>query len=414
VEREFVIIQDLIVTPIAFPDPPLLNAAGVHEPLALRSVVQLVVSGGIVGLGEGWGERDIVDLIHRARDEIVGLNVFDLAAIERAVNRAVGQGEIVDPRATVVFSPIEVACHDAQGRILGIPVSSLLGGAVRHRVDFSGYLFYKWDRRLDADDSDRWGAALDPAGIVRQAEAMVEEFGFRSLKLKGGVFEPDDEAAAIEALADTFPGIPLRIDPNGTWSTETSLAIAERLRGRLEYLEDPTMGMAGMAAVARDAGIPLATNMCVVSFDQIADAVKTDAVQIILSDHHFWGGLRRTRELGRICETFGLGLSMHSNSHLGISLAAMTHVAAAMPRIDYACDTHYPWNGAHDVLVPGAIEIRDGAVQVPTGPGLGIQLDEARLGDLHALYLASGRTHRDDAAYMRSAQPDFVDVRPRY
>jgi glucarate dehydratase len=174
------------------------------------------------------------------------------------------------------------------------------------------------------------------------------------------------------------------------------------------------MGMAGMSTVARDAGIPLATNMCVVGFDQIAEAVRTDAVQIILSDHHFWGGLRRTRELGAICETFGLGLSMHSNSHLGISLAAMTHVAAAMPRIDYACDTHYPWNGEHDIVKPGAIEIRDGAVRVPTGPGLGVELDEGRMGDLNALYVASGRTHRDDAAYMRAAEPDFVDVRPRY
>jgi glucarate dehydratase len=410
-----VIIQDLIVTPIAFPDPPLLNAAGVHEPLALRSIVQLVVAGGVVGLGEGWGERDVVARMTRVRDEIVGLNVFDLASVESAVGRAVGdEGDPAALMRRAVFSPIEVACHDAQGRLLGVPVSTLLGGAVRHSVDFSGYLFYKWDRHLRAAAPDRWGEALDPAGIVRQAQSMIEEFGFRSLKLKGGVFPPDQESASIEALADAFPGMPLRIDPNGAWSVETSLVVAERLRGKLEYLEDPTMEMVGMAAVARDAGIPLATNMCVVSFAEIAEAVRTDAVQVILSDHHFWGGLRRTRELGIICETFGLGLSMHSNSHLGISLAAMTHVAAAMPRIDYACDTHYPWNGAYDVIKPGAIEIRDGAVQVPTCPGLGVELDEGRLADLNALYLQSGRTRRDDAAYMRSGQPDFVDVRPRY
>lgn len=408
------IIQDVIVTPIAFPDPPLLNAAGVHEALALRSIVQVVVRGGVIGLGEGWGERDIVDALTRARDGLRGLNIFDLAAIETAVGRAIG--EEGDPAGIrrAVFAPIEVACHDAQGKLLGVPVSTLLGGRVRDRVEYSGYLFYKWDRHRDAAEPDRWGAALDPAGIVRQARAMIDEFGFRSLKLKGGVFHPDDEAAAIEALAEAFPGIPLRIDPNGAWSIETSLDVAARLRGKLQYLEDPTMGMAGMAAVARAAGIPLATNMCVVGFDQIAEAVRTDAVQIILSDHHFWGGLRRTRELGIICETFGLGLSMHSNSHLGISLAAMTHVAASMPRIDYACDTHYPWNGAYDIIKPGAIEIRDGAVQVPTGPGLGVELDEDRVRELHGLYLASGRTHRDDAAYMRVVQPDFVDVRPRF
>jgi glucarate dehydratase len=410
------IIQDLIVTPIAFPDPPLLNVAGAHEPLALRSVVQLVVAGGVVGLGEGWGEKDVVDAMMRARDDLVGLNVFDLAAIEAVVDRVVAGDHGSDARTrSTVFAPIEVACHDAQGQILGIPVSSLLGGAIRDRVEFSGYLVYKWDKHLaDGAEADAWGAALDPDGIVRQAQTMIEQFGFRSLKLKAGVFQPEQEAAAIEALAEQFPGIPLRIDPNGAWSVETALVIAERLRGTLQYLEDPTMGMAGMSAVAREAGIPLATNMCVVGFDQIAEAVRTDAVQIILSDHHFWGGLRHTRELGAICETFGLGLSMHSNSHLGISLAAMTHVAAAMPRIDYACDTHYPWNGQYDIVKPGAIAIRDGAVRVPTGPGLGVELDEGKMGDLHALYTAAGRTHRDDEAYMRAAQSDFVDVRPRF
>ena len=409
------LIQDLIVTPIAFPDPPLLNAAGAHEPLALRSVVQLVVTGGVVGLGEGWGEQEVVERLRGVRDEIIGLSVFDLASVECAVDRVFLPGDDEAFIRRAVFSVIEVACHDAQGKVLDVPVSTLLGGSVRDRVDFSGYLFYKWDRHPNTDSpADRWGEALDPAGIVRQAQMMIDEFGFRSLKLKGGVFPPGEEAVAVEALADAFPGLPLRIDPNGAWSIDTALVIAERLRGKLEYLEDPTMGMSGMADVARDAGIPLATNMCVVGFEHIPDAVSSGAVQIILSDHHFWGGLRRTRELGVICKTFGLGLSMHSNSHLGISLAAMTHVAAAMPRIDYACDTHYPWNAAYDVIKPGALEIRDGAVRTPTGPGLGIELDEARLGDLHALYVQSGRTHRNDARYMRTVHPEFADVRPRY
>jgi glucarate dehydratase len=176
-----VIIQDLIVTPIAFPDPPLLNAAGVHEPLALRSIVQLVVAGGVVGLGEGWGDRDIVEAMLQTRDELVGVNVFDLAAIDAAVGRVLAarddRGSDLRMRS-VVFAPIEVACHDAQGKLLGIPVSSLIGGAVRDRVDFSGYLFYKWDRHLtEGAAPDAWGPALDPAGIVSQARTMIGESG---------------------------------------------------------------------------------------------------------------------------------------------------------------------------------------------------------------------------------------------
>ena len=110
--------------------------------------------------------------------------------------------------------------------------------------------------------------------------------------------------------------------------------------------------------------------MCVVAFDQLAPAVAKQSVSVVLSDHHYWGGLQRSRLLSGICDTFGLGLSMHSNSHLGISLAAMVHLAGATPNLTYACDTHWPWK-TEEVIKPGVLEIRDGSVAVPTTPGLG-------------------------------------------
>ena len=136
----------------------------------------------------------------------------------------------------------------------------------------------------------------------------------------------------------------------------------------LEYLEDPTPGIEGMAQVARDAPMPLATNMCVVAFDHLPPAIRQDAVQVILSDHHYWGGLRRSKLLAGICETFGLGLSMHSNSHLGISLAAMVHLAAAVPNLTYACDTHWPWK-TEDVVAGQPFSFSGGAIAVPDRPG---------------------------------------------
>ena len=163
--------------------------------------------------------------------------------------------------------------------------------------------------------------------------------------------------------------MPLRLDPNAAWSVPTSLRIARRLGGALEYLEDPTPGIDGMSKVARQAPMPLATNMCVTEFGHIAPAVAKKAVGVILSDHHMWGGMRATVELGRLCGTFGLGVSMHSNSHLGINLAAMLHVAAAVPELTFACDTHYPWQ-TDEVVVGGKIPIENGEVAVPTGPGL--------------------------------------------
>ena len=191
------------------------------------------------------------------------------------------------------------------------------------------------------------------------------------------------------------------------------MKVASGLAGILEYLEDPTPDIEGMAEVAQQAPMPLATNMCVVAFDHLAPAVTANAVKVVLSDHHYWGGLQRSRLLAGICDTFGLGLSMHSNSHLGISLAAMVHLAGATPNLRYACDTHWPWK-TEDVVKPGVLEISDGAVAVPTTPGLGIEIDESALAALHDQYLRCGVRDRDDTGYMKSIDPDYEAISPRW
>ena len=279
-------------------------------------------------------------------------------------------------------------------------------------MPFSAYLFYKWGAHPGAEPDD-WGEALDPDGIVAQAKRMVDGYGFTAIKLKGGVFPPAQEIEAIRALRDAFPDHPLRLDPNAAWTPYTSLKVARELDGILEYLEDPTPGIDGMADVARQAPMPLATNMCVVAFGHLPPAVRQNAVQIILSDHHYWGGLRRSQVLAGICETFGLGLSMHSNSHLGISLAAMVHLAAAVPNLSYACDTHWPWK-TEDVVAGTPFTFSGGALSVPPGPGLGVELDRDALGRLHEQYLACGLRNRDDTGYMQRIVPGYVRKQPRW
>jgi glucarate dehydratase len=413
------------VTPVAFRDPPLLNAVGVHEPFALRSVVELVTDSGAYGLGESYGDLPHLQRLERAAAELVGLDVFDLPGLRRRVLTSLsaddgtgghGMSGMVTGSATLdrVLSPVEVAALDLQGKLLGRPVSDLLGGAVRDAVPFSAYLFYKWAGHPGYPD-DGWGAALDPDALVAQARKMVDEYGFTAIKLKGGVFPPEEEIAAIEALRAAFPDHPLRLDPNAAWTVDTSIRVGKALDGVLEYLEDPTPTIEGMAAVAREVPMPLATNMCVVAFEHLPPAVRQDAVQVVLSDHHFWGGLRRSQGLAAVCETFGMGLSMHSNSHLGISLAAMTHLAAATPNLDYACDTHWPWKDPEeDVIVPGVLNFVDGAVPVPTTPGLGVELDRDGLARLHQQYLDCGLRQRDDTGYMQTVDPSYVVRSPRW
>ena len=413
------------VTPVAFHDLPLLNNVGVHEPFALRTVVEVRTEDGFSGLGETYGDRAHTDRVRAAATGLVGVDVFDLHALARVVAESLAADTSAHSRGTYgqvsasgtlnrVLSPFEVAALDVQGKLLGRPVSDLLGGAVRTEVPYSGYLFYKWAAHPGGDD-DPWGAALDPEGVVRQARRMVDEFGFTALKLKGGVFPPGEEVEAVRALRAEFPDLPLRLDPNAAWTVDTSAAVAGQLDGVLEYLEDPTPGLEGMAALSQRVEMPLATNMCVVAFEHLPPAVATDAVQVVLSDHHFWGGLRRSQDLARICEVFGVGLSMHSNSHLGISLAAMTHLGAATTNLDHSCDTHWPWKQADDdVVVPGALTFSGGAVAVPTGPGLGVELDRDALARLHEQYLACGIRDRDDTAYMRTVDPGFTPNRARW
>jgi glucarate dehydratase len=279
-------------------------------------------------------------------------------------------------------------------------------------VPFAAYLFYKWAAH-PGQEPDGWGEALDPGGIVRQARHLVDSYGFTALKLKGGVFPPEEEVEAIRALRAAFPDHPLRLDPNAAWAPVTAIGVAQALDGVLEYLEDPTEGIGGMAEVSAHASMPLATNMCVISFSQLPPAIAAGAVQVVLADPHYWGGLRRAKLLAGICQTFGLGVSMHSDPHLGISLAAMTHLAAATPNLDYACDTHYPWRH-EDVIAGSPLAFSGGSIRVPDAPGLGVELDTGALAALHEQYLRCGIRERDDTGYMRTVDPSYHQVRPRW
>jgi glucarate dehydratase len=428
-------ISEIVITPIAISDPPLLNAAGLHAPYALRIVVEVRTADGLYGLGEIPGGTEALADLEQVRPDLLGLDVFQHQAIQTVIEGRLGGGGAVSKsamrttiqsrRASRVFSPIEVACFDIMGKALGRPVCDLLGGRVRDRVPFSAYLFYKTAGAggalgfaLDPDArgwaAARQAAALDSDGVVAQAQAMCAAFGFESIKLKGGVFAPDAEADAMIALREAFgPDVPLRLDPNAIWSVETSIRIGRRLAWVLEYYEDPTRGQAGMGQVARAIELPLATNMCTTGFEDLPGAITHGSEKIILSDHHFWGGLRASVELARFCRVFGRGLSMHSNSHLGISLMAMAHLAAATPNLTYACDTHYPWQ-SEEVLMGGRIQIEGGCVTVTDAPGLGIALDRDALGALHERYLQCGLRDRNDEIEMQKIEPGWRFVPERW
>ncbi|CAG4889568.1 glucarate dehydratase family protein [Paraburkholderia saeva] len=418
-------VTQVRITPIAFRDGPLLNAAGIHEPWALRAIVELETSDGRVGISETYGDEPMLRVLEQARALVIGLSPFDLNRMEERVRASIkaspgavefelAPGSHSAKNAPKVISTLEVAMLDLQGQIVGAPIVDLLGGKVRDAVPYSAYLFFKYAGHIDRPYApDAWGEGLSAEQIVEQARRMIDLYGFQSIKLKGGVFEPAHEIACMRALHQAFPGMPLRLDPNANWSLETSIAAAPELDELLEYYEDPCPGLEGMAELAKHTRLPLATNMVITTMEDFRRGAAMGSVKVLLSDHHYWGGLRATQTLARMCRLWDLGMSMHSNSHLGISLMAMTHVAASIPNLTYACDTHYPWQ-EEEVIKGGRVSFDNGAVRVPTTPGLGVELDREQLAVLHAQYLSCGVRNRDDLKQMQKYEPGFTGKNPRF
>jgi len=432
-------IVDLRIHPIAIADPPLRSSYGLHAPYALRTVAELVSDDGIIGITETYGGEAQIAQFEMLRRQIIGADPYRLTGFLSPMVEGQGggaarsqtylvPGENPLDATTRTYAAIEVACLDLIGKTVGRPVCDLIGGRVRDEVPFSAYPFYKHagggGEGADARE-DEYGEALTPQALVGQVQQMVKRYGFSSIKFKAGVLEPDVEIETVKQLYHTLgPTVPLRIDPNSAWTVETSVRVGRALALELGgggYLEDPTAGLENMGEVRRrllggGIGTPLASNVAVTSFADIPRAVRLEAVQIILCDHHYWGGMRQVQHLACLAKTFGIGLSMHSNSHLGVSLMGMAHVAAATPHLTYACDTHYPWQSEKDeVVLGGRVPIVKGCVHIPEKPGLGVELDYDQLARGRERYEKCPYRKRDDEAEMRKhVDPNWTRKLPRW
>lgn len=434
-------VSSLKLHSIAIADPPLRSSYGLHAPWALRTIVEIETDDGITGVSETYGGDKPRAALEAARDLIIGKDPFQLARLrERVCSRAAQAGGVPGGHSQTwmvpgenpldqnnrTFAALEIACLDIIGKAAGKPVCDVIGGRVRDRVPFSAYLFYKHKGGGgDGRYEDEYGEVLDPLAAVRECRLMVEKYGFRDIKLKGGVLDPPVEIETIRQLRAEFgPAVPLRIDPNCAWSVNTSIEVGESLREELSnggYLEDPCPTLEGMSQVrkgllAKNIEAPLASNVAVTQFADVPRARDLDAVQVVLSDPHYWGGLRQVQYLAHLCSVVRMGMSMHSNSHLGISLMAMAHVAAACPDLTYACDTHYPWQTERDeVIVGGRIRFQDGTVAIPEKPGLGVELDYDQLARGRERYTKIPFRRRDDEAEMRAhIDPNWKRVVPRW
>ena len=428
-----------MVTPVAIADPPLRSSYGLHQPYALRNILEFISEDGVIGVSETYGGEAPMNALLSLSEQIQGADPYQLTGTlasmlgQEGTAQDTTQTHLVPGENPVdanrrTYAAIEVGCLDLIGKTVGQPICDLIGGRVRDRVSFSAYPFYKHvGGGGEGDDSreDKYGECLSPETLVGQVIRMREEYGFGSIKFKAGVLHPDEEIETIKQLyRELGPEVPLRIDPNSAWTVETSVRVGKELAdelGRGGYLEDPTASISGMAEVRRRLlaeGIttPLATNVAVTCFDDLPQAINEDAAQIILCDHHYWGGMSQVQHLAKLCQTFDLGLSMHSNNHLGISLMGMAHVASATPHLTYACDTHYPWQTEEDeIVIGGRVPIVNGCVEITDKPGLGVEIDYDQLARGHERYNQCPYRKRDDTAEMRKhVDPKWERKLPRW
>ena len=376
-------ITDVRATTVAIPlGRQLRYAQGVHPGRLVRTLVEVDTDEGITGLGEIGGSGASGDaLIAALRDRITGQDPFHPERLRWAAYNPV-EGAFYEDLSQG-FAAIEFACLDIQGKALGRPVHELLGGAVRTRVDFSAYLFFQ-------HPGDGEPPVASPEQMAAHARDVVGRYGFSTIKVKGGVFRPEHEVAVMAALRESFPGQLLRLDPNSNWSVEESIRLARPLEDiGLEYYEDPCWGHSGMARLRSRTRLPLATNTYVTKLDHLPQAVAMQSIDVVLVDPHFFGGMRPCLTAAAACGIFGLGVGMHSSGECGISLAAMLHAAAVMPELAFAADAHYHYM-LDDVIVGGKLACRDGGFEVPTGPGLGVELDPDRVGRYRELYEREG------------------------
>ncbi len=376
-------ISDVRATTVTVPlEAPLRHANGCHWGRFVRTIVEIETDTGLVGLGEmGGGGESAIATVLALRTSLLGR---DPARLEDMRFLLANPTASLYNNRTQVVAALEFACLDLLGQSWGVPVCDILGGRVRDRVPFASYLFYRYA------GADGRGAIRTADHLVEHARALKAKYGFRSHKLKGGVFRPEHDLECYRAVATSFPGDSFRFDPNAVWTTEQAIRFGRAIEDLdNDYLEDPVFGLTGMRHAREKLRLPLATNTVVVNFEQLAANVLNRAVDVILLDTTFWGGIRPCVKAAGVCDTFQLGVAVHSSGELGIQLATMLHLGAVVPNLSFAADAHYH-HLVDDIIEGGKLQYENGAIRVPDTPGLGVRLDRTKLAQYAELYKELG------------------------
>lgn len=387
-------ISSVKATPVAVPFRADEQWAFGSRRGMISVLLEVRTDDGLTGIGEAaaYPSADIVLAILRSIEDLVlGESPFNIEKLMRRIH-VVGTWHHVKATSPAMAA-IEMACWDIVGKVCGQPLVNLFGGRVRDEVEYFYYVSQSAPEKI-ADEARRGRAQ-----------------GFRTFYLKIGSDNPDTDITRVEALRDgAGPNALLRIDANEAFAPGTAVRVFRDLeRFRLELIEQPVSGrnLPEMAYVRSRLSTPMLANEASwTRYDQL-EVIRAGAADVISVDNQMDSGLLNMKRSAGLCEIAGLPVLKHSLGELGVAVYAGTHLMASTPNFLPASQSYAALLTDDVIAGTGALPYRNGCLAVPEGPGLGIELDEARVAKYAELYRAeaAGFAFRDSEAIKAAYYP---------
>jgi len=348
---------------------------------AERTVVELTLENGVTGLGDTWGTPEVYAMAGAFGKAWIGKDSLDRFALRSATLGKSNYDNKYGRNGRAAFAGLDLAAWDAVARSLKMSLAELIGARRRESIDVVSTLPAAiLPKAVSRDELTRHLEDLsNTPKVVDFTLEQVRKFGFRSFKLKSAAHSPEWDWKLLNELREALPQARIRFDPNANYGPATATALCKRLDALgLEFFEDPTGELEGLARLKSAVKTPVATNMWVVKDEQLAPAIRRQAVDVVLGDLFMWGGIDALRRMAKAAHAFGLKPALHSVYETGIATVANLHLASALPEVEYPNDASLHFMSS-DVLNESQIVV-DGKMQLPEGFGLGVTLDQAQLG----------------------------------
>ncbi|MDQ7849063.1 MAG: enolase C-terminal domain-like protein [Armatimonadota bacterium] len=327
-------------------------------------LLRLSTDDGLEGLGEaphmvgvslkGESPATVLEMLRqRLLPAVFGRSPLDVEAIQQAMDAAV-------PWNLRAKSAVNLAAFDLAGKALGVPVHALLGGMVRAAVPLS------------------WSIPItDFEAGVREAQEVVAR-GWRIIKVKLGRPDPDKDVEMVRRIREAVgPEVRLRADANQAYSVKTAIRVARRLeRYDVEFFEQPVAwwDLDGMAEVSRATELPIMADESATTVQDALEIARRRAAQILSIYVCSPGGILNSKKVATVAAAAGMAAYVGGALEGPVGAAAGLHFAASTPSVTYGCELGGQFLLQED-LAQTPLVFTAGALQVPTGPGLGVSLD---------------------------------------